>query len=102
MNSSTYHLSPRFNWVRFEALVVQRFVEVTQLVSHQFRLNMVEAVWEGLAEELRDLQISGDQEWAQEGAPHLHTAITSLMQGLWLRSEAFAITNTMEEEGREP
>ena len=46
---------------------------------------------------------TGDQGWAQEGAAHLHTAITNLLQGLWLRSEeARTITNTMEVEGREP
>ena len=83
--------------------MVQRFLEVTGHVSHQARLNLVEAIWEGAAEELRDLQVSGDQEWAQEGAPHLHTAITNLLQGLWLRSEeALTSTNTMEVEGREP
>ena len=83
--------------------MVQRFLEVTRQVSHQARLNLVEAIWEGAAEELRDLQVSGDQEWAQEGAPHLHTAITNLLQGLWLRSEEVrTIANTMEVEGREP
>ena len=83
--------------------MVQRFLEVTRQVTHQARLNLVEAIWEGAAEELRDLQVSGDQEWAQEGAPHLHTAITNLLQGLWLRSEeALTSTNTMEVEGREP
>ena len=82
-------------------MVVQRLVEVTELVPHPARQNLVQAIWEGVAEELRDLQGAGDQEWAQEGAPHLLNAIHRLMEGLWLRS--LDVTNTnMEVDGREP
>ena len=83
--------------------MVQRFLEVAQLVSHQSRLSLVEAIWEGVAEELRDLQVAGDQEWAEEGAPHLHTAIQKLMEGLWIHAENLTNNTTnMELEGREP
>ena len=81
--------------------MVQRFLEVTQLVPHQSRQDLVQAIWEGVAEELRDLQVAGDTEWAEEGAPHLHTAIQRLMQGLWVHAENLTNTN-MEVEWREP
>ena len=76
-------------------------MEVTELVPDPERQNLVQAIWEGVAEELRDLQGAGDQEWAQEGAPHLHNAVHKLMEGLWLCSVDTDNTN-MEVEGREP
>ena len=84
--------------------MVQRFLEVTRLVPHQFRLDLLQAIWEGVAEELRDLQVAGDQEWAEEGAPHLHTAIQKLMEGLWIHAENLSNNTNMEVEveGREP
>ena len=81
--------------------MVKRFLEVIQLVPHQFRQDLIKAIWEGVAEELRDLQAAGDQEWAEEGAPHLHTAIQKLMEGLWVHAENLS-SNKMEVEGREP
>lgn len=81
--------------------MVQRFLEVTQLVPFESRQDLVQAIWEGVAEELRDLQMAGDVEWAEEGAPHLHTAIHRMMQGLWIQAESLTNTN-MEVEGREP
>ena len=72
---------------------------MTQLVPHPARQDLVQAIWDGVAEELRDLQVAGNQEWAQESAPHLHTAVHRLMEGLWLRSVDLASTNM---EGREP
>ena len=41
-----------FNWVRFEALVVERFLEVTQL-------SLLEAIWE----ELRDITSLMEELW---------------------------------------
>ena len=84
--------------------MVQRFLEVTRLVPHQFRLDLLQAIWEGVAEELRDLQVAGDQEWAEEGGPHLHTAIQKLMEGLWIHAENLSNNTNMEVEveGREP
>ena len=82
--------------------MVQRFLEVTRLVPHQFRLDLLQAIWEGVAEELRDLQVAGDQEWAEEGGPHLHTAIQQLMEGLWIHAENLSNNTNMEVEGREP
>ena len=75
-----------------------------QLVPHQFRLHLIKAIWEGVAEELRDLQVAGNQEWAEEGAPHLHSAIRKLMEGLWHHVENLTTTfnNNMEVDGREP
>ena len=81
--------------------MVQRVLEVIQLVPHQSRLDLIQAIWEGVAEELRDLQVAGDQEWAEEGAPHLHSAISKLMEGL-LRHAGNLTNNNMEVEGREP
>ena len=35
----------------------------TTLVSHQIRLDQLDIIWEGMAEELGDLQVFGVQEW---------------------------------------
>ena len=79
-------------------------MEVTELVPHPARQNLVQAIWKNIANELRDLQQDGAHQWAQEAIQHLHTAIHRLMEGLWLRSLDLTNTNTnmeMEMDGGE-
>ena len=61
-------------------------------VPGHLQKDLVKAIWAGLSEEVRDLRDASDQEWAQEGASHLYTAIELLLQHLLMRSD----------EGREP
>ena len=53
-----------------------------QLVGRKQQHGLVQAVWQALGQEVQDLRDSVDQEWAQEGASHLYTAIELLLQHL--------------------
>ena len=60
----------------------QRYLEVIDWVPGNLKRPLIQAVWSGLSEEVRDLRDSSDQEWAQEGATHLYSAIQLLLHHL--------------------
>ena len=63
----------------------QRYLEVIDWVPANLKGPLIQAVWSGLSEEVRDLRDSSDQEWAQEGATHLYSAIQQLLHQLLVR-----------------
>ena len=66
--------------------MVQRYLEVTQWVPQVQQADLVKAVWAGLGEELRDLRSAGGEEWAEEEAIHLHSAIQRLLSSLLIQA----------------
>ena len=76
----------RFGW-DFDDLVVSRYLEVVQWVPHSQKAEFLKAVWERLGDELSDLRAAGSEEWAEEGAGHLYTALELLLTSLLLGAQ---------------
>ena len=67
--------------------MVKRYLEVVQGVPQRQRAELIQAVWERLGEELRDLRAAGSEEWAEEGADHLYTSLQLLLTSLLLAAQ---------------
>ena len=67
--------------------MVNRYLAVVQGVPHHQRAELIQAVWERLGEELRDLRAAGGEEWAVESAGYLYSSLELLLTSLLLAAQ---------------
>ena len=61
-------------------ITICRIKEVLVLLDPKQMESFVTSLWEGFADELRDLRESAGMDWAVEGGKYLYSAIRSLGQ----------------------